>query len=93
MLILPAIDLRGGKCVRLAQGDYARETVFGEDPVGMARRCVGEGAPVVPALRDVRGEDREAAHVEPVEGVVEHGDRAVRVHRDERKGRLDLSWM
>jgi len=44
MLILPAIDLRGGKCVRLAQGDYARETVFGDDPEAMARRWVGEGA-------------------------------------------------
>src|SRR5256885_10115484 len=44
MLILPAIDLRGGKCVGLAQGDYARETVFGDDPEAMARRWVGEGA-------------------------------------------------
>ena len=44
MLILPAIDLRGGKCVRLKQGDYGRETVFGDDPVAMARRWVGEGA-------------------------------------------------
>ena len=44
MLILPAIDLRGGKCVRLKQGDYAQETVFGDDPVGMARRWVSEGA-------------------------------------------------
>ena len=44
MLILPAIDLRGGKCVRLKQGDYSRETVFGDDPVAMARRWVGEGA-------------------------------------------------
>lgn len=44
MLILPAIDLRGGKCVRLRQGDYSRETVFGDDPAAMARRWVGEGA-------------------------------------------------
>jgi len=44
MLILPAIDLRDGKCVRLKQGDYAQETVFGDDPVAMARRWVGEGA-------------------------------------------------
>ena len=44
MLILPAIDLRGGKCVRLRQGDYSQETVFGDDPVGMARRWVSEGA-------------------------------------------------
>lgn len=37
MQIWPAIDLRGGKCVRLQQGDYARETVFGDDPAAMAR--------------------------------------------------------
>lgn len=44
MQIWPAIDLRGGKCVRLVQGDYARETVYGDDPAAMARRWVGEGA-------------------------------------------------
>lgn len=44
MLILPAIDIRGGKCVRLKQGDYDQETVFGDDPVAMARRWVSEGA-------------------------------------------------
>ena len=44
MLILPAIDLRGGKCVRLKQGDYNQETVFGDDPVAWARRWVSEGA-------------------------------------------------
>ncbi len=36
MEIWPAIDLRGGKCVRLQQGDYDRETVFGDDPAAMA---------------------------------------------------------
>ena len=44
MLILPAIDLRGGQCVRLRQGDYGQETVFGNDPAAMARRWVGQGA-------------------------------------------------
>jgi phosphoribosylformimino-5-aminoimidazole carboxamide ribotide isomerase len=44
MEIWPAIDIRGGKCVRLAQGDYARETVFGDDPAAMARRWVEGGA-------------------------------------------------
>jgi phosphoribosylformimino-5-aminoimidazole carboxamide ribotide isomerase len=42
--IWPAIDLRGGKCVRLKQGDYARETVFAEDPAAMARHWVDLGA-------------------------------------------------
>ena len=44
MEIWPAIDLRGGNCVRLQQGDYQRETVFGEDPAAMARHWVAEGA-------------------------------------------------
>ena len=42
--VIPAIDLRGGKCVRLFQGDFARETVYGDDPAAMARRWRGEGA-------------------------------------------------
>ena len=44
MLILPAIDLRDGRCVRLRQGDYSRETVFDEDPVAVARRFETGGA-------------------------------------------------
>ena len=44
MQIYPAIDLRGGQCVRLRQGDYAQETVFGADPAAMARRWVEDGA-------------------------------------------------
>ena len=34
VIVYPAIDLRGGRCVRLTQGDFARETVYGDDPVG-----------------------------------------------------------
>jgi phosphoribosylformimino-5-aminoimidazole carboxamide ribotide isomerase len=44
MQVWPAIDLRGGNCVRLVQGDYGRETIFGKDPAHMARRWVSEGA-------------------------------------------------
>ena len=44
MELWPAIDLRGGRCVRLLQGDYDRETVFGDDPVEMARRFITGGA-------------------------------------------------
>ncbi|MDO4584369.1 MAG: 1-(5-phosphoribosyl)-5-[(5-phosphoribosylamino)methylideneamino]imidazole-4-carboxamide isomerase [Planctomycetia bacterium] len=43
MQILPAIDLRGGKCVRLRQGDYRQETVFGENPAEMAQHWVSQG--------------------------------------------------
>ncbi len=44
MEILPAIDLRDGKCVRLKQGDYNQETIFGDNPVDMAKRWADEGA-------------------------------------------------
>lgn len=44
MQIWPAIDLLDGKCVRLEQGDYNRETVFSDDPASMARRFASEGA-------------------------------------------------
>lgn len=42
--IIPGIDLRGGKCVRLLHGDFAQETVFDDDPAGVARRWQEQGA-------------------------------------------------
>jgi phosphoribosylformimino-5-aminoimidazole carboxamide ribotide isomerase len=45
--LYPAIDLRGGRVVRLAQGDFARETVYGDDPVAVARAYESAGAPWV----------------------------------------------
>jgi len=47
MDLYPAIDLRGGRCVRLYQGDFDRETVYGDDPVAQARRFAAAGAPWV----------------------------------------------
>jgi phosphoribosylformimino-5-aminoimidazole carboxamide ribotide isomerase len=44
MLIIPAIDLKGGKCVRLLRGDLQAETVYGDDPVAMGRRWADAGA-------------------------------------------------
>ena len=44
MLIIPAIDLKDGRCVRLKQGDMSSATVFSEDPVAMARHWAAQGA-------------------------------------------------
>ncbi len=44
MLLIPAIDLKDGHCVRLKQGDMDQSTTFGEDPAAMARRWVDAGA-------------------------------------------------
>jgi phosphoribosylformimino-5-aminoimidazole carboxamide ribotide isomerase len=47
MIIIPAIDIKNGKCVRLFQGRMDKETVFSDDPAAMARRWVDEGAQLI----------------------------------------------
>lgn len=44
MIVVPAIDLRGGRCVRLLRGDYQQETVFSDDPLSVARGWQDAGA-------------------------------------------------
>ena len=44
MLVIPAVDVRGGRTVRLRQGDYERETVFDGSPAATARRFIDDGA-------------------------------------------------
>lgn len=44
MLVIPAIDIRDGKCVRLKQGDFERQTIYDTDPVAVANRWEAEGA-------------------------------------------------
>jgi len=64
MLVIPAIDLKGGRCVRLLRGEMSAETVYGDDPVAMGRRWVAEGAEylhVVDLDAAVSGEPANAA--------------------------------
>ena len=44
MLLIPAIDLKDGHCVRLKQGDMDQSTIFSEDPAAMARAFAGNGS-------------------------------------------------
>lgn len=65
MQVWPAIDLRGGKCVRLRQGDYGQETVYGDDPAEMALRWIDQGAQCLHLVdldgaRDGKGANRAA---------------------------------
>jgi phosphoribosylformimino-5-aminoimidazole carboxamide ribotide isomerase len=70
MQIWPAIDLRGGKCVRLKQGDYQRETTYGDDPAEMARRWVEQGAECL-HLVDLDGaRDGSNANLPAVESIL-----------------------
>jgi len=71
MQIWPAIDIRGGKCVRLQQGDYGRETIFGDDPVQVARQWLQQGAPCL-HLVDLDGaRDGEVVNERVIRGIVE----------------------
>ncbi len=70
MQIWPAIDLRGGKCVRLRQGDYQRETVYGDDPADMARQWVAQGTTCL-HLVDLDGaRDGMSANLQAVEAIL-----------------------
>ena len=62
-LVIPAVDLQAGRCVRLVRGDFARPTVFDDDPVRAALRWQAEGAPwlhVVDLDGAASGEPRNA---------------------------------
>jgi len=70
MQVWPAIDLRGGKCVRLKQGDYQRETAYGDDPAEMARRWIDQGAECL-HLVDLDGaRDGSNANLPAVESIL-----------------------
>jgi phosphoribosylformimino-5-aminoimidazole carboxamide ribotide isomerase len=70
MRVIPAIDLRGGLCVRLHQGDYGRETVFGDDPEAIAARWETDGASLI-HLVDLDGaKSGRPVNVEPVQRIV-----------------------
>ena len=60
MNIIPAIDLRGGCCVRLFQGDYSKETIYGENPVEQALKWQEAGADII-HLVDLDG--AKAGHI------------------------------
>lgn len=70
MLILPAIDIRGGRCVRLIQGDYARETVFADDPAAMAGRWLAEGARAIHIVDLDGARDGTVTNRSAVEGIL-----------------------
>jgi len=71
MQVWPAIDLRGGRCVRLAQGDYQRETVYDADPAAVARRLVAEGAQCL-HLVDLDGaRDGAPANLETIAAILQ----------------------
>ena len=71
MEIWPAIDLLGGKCVRLQQGDYARETVFSDHPAEMAKRWFDAGAEFLHCVDLDGAKTGSLVNEQAVRGIVE----------------------
>ncbi len=69
MDLYPAIDLRGGRCVRLYQGDYAQETVYADDPVAQARAFADAGAPWIHVVDLDGARSGEPAHTEVISAI------------------------
>ncbi|HPG08370.1 MAG TPA: 1-(5-phosphoribosyl)-5-[(5-phosphoribosylamino)methylideneamino]imidazole-4-carboxamide isomerase [Saprospiraceae bacterium] len=70
MLIFPAIDMLGGQCVRLFQGDYSQETVYANDPVAMAQTLENAGFTHL-HLVDLEGaKAKKVIHWNQVEGIL-----------------------
>ena len=77
MDLYPAIDLRGGRCVRLYQGDYGQETVYGDDPAGVAASFAAAGATRIHVVdldgaRD--GAPRNRAALEAIVALLQHAE-------------------
>jgi len=73
MIVIPAVDLRGGRCVRLREGREDAETVFSDDPVGVAKRWVTLGAErlhVVDLDGAFAGEPRQTALIRKIASTV-----------------------
>ncbi len=84
MEIIPAIDIRGGRCVRLDQGDYNRETVFSDDPIEVARRWQAAGAKRIHVVDLDGARDGKPRNEEVVRKVIANVDIPVQVGGGQR---------
>lgn len=73
MNIFPAIDLRGGRVVRLTQGDYSRMTVYGDDPCAQARQFIGAGAKYLHVVDLDGARDGTLANFETIAALAQQG--------------------
>ena len=93
MQVIPAIDLRGGLCVRLRQGDYDRETVFGDDPAATALQWVEGGAGRL-HLVDLDGaKDGRPVNVEAVRSILQKVDVPCQLGGGIRDDQTAVKWL
>ena len=93
MEVIPAIDLRGGRCVRLRQGDFGRQTVFSDDPVATARRWQEEGGPRLHVVDLDGAATGEPAHLAVIAAIVAALDIPVQVGGGIRSPDTARAWL
>lgn len=77
--IYPAIDIRGGKCVRLSQGDYNQETIYHENPIEMAKQWSEQGAQWLHLVDLDAARSGELANLSVIEAIVKQTSMKVQV--------------
>ena len=70
MIIIPAIDIKQGRCVRLLQGEMDKETVFSDDPAAMARRWEDEGAELIHVVDLDGAVDKKPKNLDAIRAIV-----------------------
>lgn len=70
MIIIPAIDIKQGRCVRLLQGEMDKETVFSDDPAAMARRWENEGAELIHVVDLDGAVEKEPKNLDAIRAIV-----------------------
>ncbi len=93
MEVIPAIDLRGGRCVRLHQGDFDRETVFSDDPVSMALQWQEQGGRRLHVVDLDGAATGEPAHLEAISSIVAALDIPVQVGGGIRSSATARAWL
>ncbi len=93
MEVIPAIDLRGGRCIRLRQGDFQQETVFSDDPPAMARRWQDQGGQRL-HLVDLDGAiTGQPAHLETISAITAALDIPAQVGGGIRSAATARAWL
>ena len=93
MEVIPAIDLRGSRCVRLHQGDFERETVFSDDPVAMALQWQQQGGPRLHVVDLDGAATGEPAHLEVISAIVSALEIPVQVGGGIRNADTARTWL
>jgi len=91
--LIPAIDLLGGKVVRLHQGRYDQVTVYDDDPVSMAKRFEEQGAERLHVVDLEGARSGKPAHVSTIEGILRETQLAVQIGGGVRSEEIAAQWI